>query len=236
MALDPRIKAVGFDMDGTFMHTHVDYAKLARVVDDELASLGVPPECIDFNDGSKLEMESGIRWLIEHGRGHLAAGIRQRVGDRATAVEMEHADEAEPFPGSVETLRELQARGYPVGILTRGGRHYAETVLGGAGVLREFDALVARDDFPEDEAKPSPKALQHLGERLGVRPQDILYLGDSKVDWLTAQAVGAPFIGVLSGGYTAADWQTRTGQPVHTLPHVADLLPLIRNGRLDDFC
>ena len=60
MALDPKIKAVGFDMDGTFMHTKVDYVKLARVVYDEFESLGVPDEILQ-TDNYKLTMDGGIR-------------------------------------------------------------------------------------------------------------------------------------------------------------------------------
>jgi len=227
MALDFRIKAVGFDMDGTFMHTRVDYVKMDNIVTDELLSLGVPETDIDRRDGSKMAMERGIAWLIAHGRADAAAGIRERVGVRATAVELEHADEAEPFPGSIDTLRLLKKRGYPVGVLTRGSRQYAETVLGNAGVLKEFDAVVARDDYPEEDSKPSPMALRHLGKRLGVPAENILYLGDHKVDWMTADAAGAEFIGVTSGSYSQQDWETKIGPQVRTIGCVGDLRDLL---------
>ncbi len=123
MALDPRIKAVGFDMDGTVMDTDVDYVKLARIVEDEYESLGVPEEIIE-RDRTEDSMVNGITWLQEH-RPESLDGIQDRINDRATAVECEHADVVKPFAGTVEIVEELRSRGYRVGILTRGGRDYA---------------------------------------------------------------------------------------------------------------
>lgn len=226
MALDPKIKAVGFDMDGTFMHTKVDYPKLARVVYDEFESLGVPEEVLQ-TDNYKLTMDGGIRWLLAHGKSEYVPGINERIGNRATEIEMENADIAVPFPGAVEVLDLLREKGYKVGILTRGGRKYATTVLEDAGVLRKFNAIVARDDYPEEEAKPNPLAMDHLAAALGVRSPEILYLGDGIVDFMTADASGAQFIGVETGPNTAEMWRNKAGKDVRTLPSVADLAKLI---------
>lgn len=226
MALDPKIKAVGFDMDGTFMHTKVDYVKLARVVYDEFESLGVPDEILQ-TDNYKLTMDGGIKWLVEHGKSEYVPGINERIGNRATEIEMEHADIAVPFPGAVEVLDLLKEKGYKVGILTRGGREYATTVLGNAGVLKKFNALVARDDYPEEEAKPNPLAMDHLAAALGVKSGEILYLGDGIVDFMTADASGAQFIGVETGPNTAEMWRKKAGNGVRTIPSVAELADLI---------
>jgi phosphoglycolate phosphatase-like HAD superfamily hydrolase len=56
-------------------------------------------------------------------------------------------------------------------------------------------------------AKPSPMAMRHLAEEMGVEPEEILYLGDNLGDWHTARDSGASFIGVLSGGCTLKDWE-----------------------------
>jgi phosphoglycolate phosphatase len=73
-------------------------------------------------------------------------------------------------------LRELRSRGYRIGVLTRGCREYAETALRIAGISDLLDAVVARDDHPEVEAKPSPIAMRHMAEAVGVRPDEITYV------------------------------------------------------------
>ena len=123
MALDPRIKAVGFDMDGTVMDTVVDYAKLGRVAPEEFRSLNVPEEIIQ-RDIEINTVENGIAWLEEHNPKSLE-GLQNRLNDRATVIECEHSDLAKPFPGTVEIIEEIRSKGYRVGILTRGGREYA---------------------------------------------------------------------------------------------------------------
>ena len=197
MALDPFIKAVGFDMDGTFMHTKVDYPKLARVVYDEFESLGVPEDIL-ITDNYKLTMDRGIEWLRTHGGSEHIPGINERIGRRATEIEMENAAIAVPYPGAVEVLDMLIGKGYKVGILTRGGRRYATTVLGEAGVLA-----------------------------LGVRSREILYIGDGIVDYMTADASGASFIGVETGPNSAEMWRRKVGKDVRTIPSVASLAEMI---------
>lgn len=226
MALDPRFKAVAFDMDGTFMRTKVDYVKLANVIFDELVVMGVPESAIIRSQGTKFELDSGMNWLRDNGRAEDVYKVYDRVSDRSTIIEMEYADISEPFEGAVETVDTLREKGYKTAILTRGGRSYAEYILKRSNVLDKFDALIARDDFPESEAKPSPKAMVNLGNALGVRPEEILFFGDHKFDWLTARDSGAGFYGVLTGGYNESDWMNADPE-IKILDSVASLLEMI---------
>lgn len=225
MALDAKIKAVGFDMDGTIMDTDVDYVKLANIVEDEFLELGVPQEVID-QDKVHKSMNHGIAWLKENNPQSLI-GMEKRIGDRATKIECANADKAKPFPGAVELIKELREKGYKVAILTRGGRAYAEMILNASGIFDLFDALVARDDYPQGEAKPSPKSMEHMCEKIGMKCDEVLYVGDGTVDWLTAQNSGAQFIGVESGETDREAWVKAAGPSVVTYPTVAGIRELI---------
>jgi phosphoglycolate phosphatase len=213
-------------MDGTFMDTKVDYIKLANVVFDELVDSGIPEKHIIRDKGPKSELDSGIKWLIENGRGKDIDVLYDKIADRSTRVEMEYADFSKPFDGAVETVLALRKRGYKTGILTRGGHSYAEYILGRSDVLDIFDAIVARDDFPYDESKPSPKAMMNLGNMMGVKPQEILYLGDHRMDWMTARDSGAGFFGVLTGGFSVDDWMD-ADPDISIIDSVASLLDII---------
>jgi len=227
MALDPKYKAVGFDMDGTFMHTKIDYVKLANAVYDELIDAGVPKYAIVRTEGTVVELESGVDWLRRNGRGDVASSLHKRIAGRSTQIEMEHADVSKPFEGAVEVVRTLREMGYKTGILTRGGHSYAEFILSKNKVMGLFDAIVARDDFPIEDAKPSPKAMMNLGKALGVTPAEMLFLGDSKQDWLTARDSGAGFYGVLTGGYQREDWHNLDPR-ISVIDGVASLMKMIK--------
>ena len=125
-----------------------------------------------------------------------------------------------------EMLKTLRARGYKVGVLTRGCREYAETALRIAGVDGCLDCLVARDDYPEEEAKPSPIAMEHTAGLLGLTPDRVLFLGDHKFDYQCAESSGAGFIGVLSGAYREEDWR-ELSEDIMLLPTVSQLVDLI---------
>lgn len=218
-------KAVVFDMDGTLLDTRIDYSRMTELVFSEMRSIGVPEYVLDDSGSTKFNIESGVEYLVAHGRKHELYDLEGRINGRAKALEMENADEALPINGSLELLDSLRQRGFLTGVLTRGSREYAEYVLKRCGAMGRLDALVCRDDHPEKDAKPSPRAMMHVAEALGVGTEDILYVGDHSYDHLCARDSGAGFIAVLTGTYDREDWE-RTGEDIPILGSVADMLTM----------
>jgi len=207
MIIDPGCRAICFDMDGTLLNTKVDYVRMAELIFDALERQGVPPEIVDRTQAYKLSVDSGFDWLRANGRGNEVYEVGDAISEAARDVEMERVDEAVPFPGVPEMLRRIREKGYMTGVLTRGCREYAEAALRISGVRDLLDAVVARDDFPESEAKPSPVAMKHMADAVGVSPAEILYMGDHKYDWMCAVDSSAKFVAVTSGTYSEADWR-----------------------------
>jgi len=226
MALSPEYKGIGFDMDGTFMRTHVDYLKLEKAVYEEFVAAGVPRPVIVLDNGVVEEVESGMNWLNINRDRKTVEGIRRRIGVRMTNVELEDAGDSAPFEGAVEVLNMLKDRGYKVGILTRGGKNYAHRILKANGVFDSFDAIVCRDSYPDEEAKPSPKAMENLGREMGLKPMEILYIGDHAYDWMTARDSGAGFYGVRTGGQGIRYWKD-IDERIEVLDSVKDLKDII---------
>ena len=225
MRIRERYKAVGFDMDGTLLDTRVDYQRMTEIVLDEMERIGVPDNAIDRSGGYKFNIDSGVEWLRSNGRGSDIFEINRRVSRAARDVEMEHVDKAVPFPGAVELIRALRSQDIRVGVLTRGCREYADGALSVSGVIDLLDHVVARDDHPEEEAKPSPVAMEHLAHGLGVSPEDILFVGDHSFDMICAKESGAGFVGVLSGTYGRMDWE-KIGE-TRIIDTVADLIEFL---------
>ena len=221
----PGIKAVGFDLDGTFLKTHVDYSKLDRVDRDICERHGIPFDELVF-PGIKRPRFPIREWLEAHGRGDEFPGINKEMDDLCTLIEKEFVHEAEPFPGSAECIDRIRSKGLKVGILTRGSREYADAALGNCGLAESFDAIVGRDYSDYDNAKPSPIAMREFAKELGVDPGEILYLGDNIADYISARDAGASFIGVLSGSADEKDWKGQDPEMVvlHYAGDVADLL------------
>ena len=226
VVLKPGVKAVVFDIDGTMMLTHVDYSRLDRAAYDHLTSIGVPESELEMMNNA-ASLTSGYAWLTANGRGDEIDAVERAVGDRLTEIEMENPAEAVAVPGIVECIRTLKEKGFKVAALTRGGRTYAEHVLGGAGILELLDIVAARDDHPYTEGKPNRLAMERTAFALGAQPSEVLFVGDTATDWKTSVASGCQFIGVTTGPVDEDKWHEIAGEDVNILPSAADVTSVL---------
>lgn len=223
MKIDHRFKAICFDMDGTLLETVIDYEKLGTAVSDTLVAIGVPVTRINAHDTEADMIRRGSEYLHSIGKEMSFDDISDLVNERCKDIEMEHALESMPFPGTVELLEKIKGEGYKTGLLTRGQRAYAETAMSHCGILGYMDAVEAFDDHPTGEQKPNPIAMEYLAEGLGIEPNEILYVGDSVWDYFCARDAGSSFIGICAGEYGQRKWEKYAGE-VELVDSVADLL------------
>ena len=222
-----KIKAVGFDLDGTLFETHVDYSSLYDCDKVVLKKHGIPFLDV-FGDNPEIKrIREPIRlWLVQHSREDEFAQICKEIDELSLFYEEQFVTDAKEYPRSIECMRELKSKGVKIGLLTRGGHHYAETVLKQFGVYELMDAVVGRDYTCYDEAKPSPIAMMHFAKELGVKPDEILYLGDNLTDYRSAVGAGATFIGVLSGAASLESWN-RVSPGMRVIDYAGDVVDII---------
>ena len=113
-----------------------------------------------------------------------------------------HADEVMTdgtvwIDGAREAVLGLHTAGLQIAIVSQKPRYRIEDVLGRAGLIGVFDAVIAGDDVPE--LKPDPRGLLVALERLTTEPKASLYVGDTVIDAEAAARAGVPFVAVLSG-------------------------------------
>jgi len=217
--------AIGFDMDQTLLNTQIDYDRLSGVSFNEMRRIGVPENIIDESKSSKFNRDRGMEYLRNNGRHDDADLVAERIFGIFEEIEMERVACAKPFEGAVDMLMYLKNKGYKIGVLTKGSRPYATAALTISGVIDMLDALVCREGRDESETKPSPAAMGYLADALGVKPADILFIGDNEVDYLCARDSGADFIGVLSR-YTEDDWKALSDD-IRMIGSVADLTGIL---------
>lgn len=218
------IRAVGFDLDGTFMKTRVDYSKLDSADRRVCLEHGIPFDDIDFGDSPKRPRAPIRAWLEANGRGDEFQNVSDDIDRAFTECECEFVHEAVPFPGSAECIPLLKSKGLKVGLLTRGSLEYATRALG--PLFDGFDFVMGRDHSDYDNAKPSPKAMVEFAEELGVRPEEILYVGDNSTDWMSAHGAGARFVGVRTGSGSDAMWAS-IDPSIPVIDHAGDVVDLL---------
>jgi phosphoglycolate phosphatase len=173
--------AVIFDLDGTLLNTLDD---LADGVNYAMAAAGCPLRSVEE---VRSFVGNGILKLIER-----ALPPERRSGEEVantlsvfTAYYSAHcADKTAPYRGVTELVADLTAKGIPMSVFS----NKDEGVT--AVLCRRFfgDAFAAviggRKDLPK---KPAPDGVVFALQAMGVERENVLYVGDSDVDILTAR-------------------------------------------------
>jgi HAD superfamily hydrolase (TIGR01549 family) len=221
------IRAIVFDLDNTLVSSNIDYAKLKLAVLDELAKAGVPDSLLDEKDSVVENFIRGKDYL----QGNLNESQLQQFSDRLDKIlmriELERVDQVREIEGAISLVNSLKESGYEVGILTRGSRGYATTILDRTGFNGQLIHLVCRDDYPLEEAKPNRLAMDRIAEKLHCRSEDCLFIGDHPMDLECAKMSGAAFVGVLTGSTDKEKWRQTGCESV--IDSVVDLPRLLKD-------
>ena len=127
------------------------------------------------------------------------------------------------LPGAIEMLRHLQEQNLAAAILTNKPRRVTEVLQPQLRQAFPWQAILC----PEDTGapKPDPCGIQQLIQRNQLTPEEVLFVGDSAVDFSTGKNAGVLTLG-LRGGYG----QITPPEPDHWLDRISELTPLIEGS------
>jgi HAD superfamily hydrolase (TIGR01509 family) len=116
----------------------------------------------------------------------------------------------QPYAGVGAFLADLRGRGVAVAIWTGRDRATTEALLQEHKLGGYFDTIVCGDDLPTH--KPDPAGLVEIVRRLGVQPQETLFVGDADVDVLGGAACGVDTLLIrhtreIAGHITEKSWR-----------------------------
>ena len=111
--------------------------------------------------------------------------------------------ELECCPGMVGVLERLRAEGRRLGIVTAKRRETIELAFARLPLREHFEVVVTSDDT--ERHKPDPEPILFALERLGARPDEAAYVGDSPFDVAAARGAGVRAIAVTWGGMHDVD-------------------------------
>lgn len=109
------------------------------------------------------------------------------------------ADIISPFPGMIELIKGLKAKGYKTAVVTSRLRRTTMEGLEKYGLDKIFDAIVTMEDCSKHKPDPEP-ALIAL-EKLDSKREETMMIGDSKYDIGCANNAGVTSVLV---GWTVA--------------------------------
>lgn len=146
----------------------------------------------------------GLRESIEALYGDIPAEQAQALAKQYNANYYASESEILLFSGAVETIAELNRRGFKLAVATGKGRRGLDFALEHSGLGRHFHATRTVD---ECFSKPHPQMLDELMDDLVVLPERTLMIGDTSYDLHMAKNAGVNAVGVTYGAQSSDQWQ-----------------------------
>lgn len=184
-------RAILFDLDGTLLDS---VPTIIRVTRETLASMG-----IDGVDDVTIRHAIGIPLKVQAHR--FAPGREQQFLDDYRATYLQNLnDDHRLFPGTLEMLAALRAKGYLTAVVTSKNIRGTTKAIELSGMSGLFDCVITADDV--EHYKPDPEPIQKAMALLGVTPEESIYVGDSAFDIEMAQRAGVEMVAVSWGART----------------------------------
>ncbi|MBQ9518409.1 MAG: HAD family hydrolase [Firmicutes bacterium] len=187
-----KYKLAVFDMDGTILNTLDD---LAGGVNYALAKAGMPVRTVEY-----------VRSIVGNGifttlRLCAPEGIsEEKIAELhkyfALYYEEHRADNTRPYDGVPELLKKLRQTGINTAVVSNKSDISVKPLA-----QQYFPDLfdMALGVTPDIEKKPAPDMANIIINNFGLDKKDVVYIGDSEVDIMTAQNTGIDCISVTWG-------------------------------------
>ncbi len=191
------IKAVVIDLDGTLLDTAPDLADAAIAMAEEL---GLPP--VDLAT-VKTYIGNGVSRLVKRVLTRdMNAEPDAALFARALPAYEKHyganvSRKSRVFPGVLEGLAAFKQAGFRVACITNKAEKFTLPLLRDTQLIEYFELVLSGDTLPKK--KPDPLPLLHACAHFGIRPSELLLIGDSLNDAQAARAAGCPVFCVPYG-------------------------------------
>ncbi len=201
-----RVEAVLFDFDGTLTRPHsLDFLSFRK-------SIGCPAD----------------QFILEFIQETMSPPEKRRALDQLDQFEFEAASRSEPNSGAEDLILYLANLKIPLGIISRNSRRSIQRALQNFQRIKEshFEISISRDE--EVEPKPSPAGVLLAAEKMEVRVDQMLVVGDFILDIDAGNRAGAPTVLLTNGGDGAASSQSSPDYVINQLPELKDLVRYLR--------
>lgn len=207
-------RAVIFDLDGTLTDT---LESIAYTTNLTLSRFGLPPfekERYRYFVGDGTDVM--LRKALLNAQGGSLSLLEQAQEEYLKLFEKYCGYHVRPYEGITELLGELKARGVKTAVLSNKPHPRTLDVVETFFGKESFDYVQGLE--PGIERKPSPEGVFKIMGKLGVKSEELLYVGDTDTDMKTGRAAGAFTAGVLWGFRDRQELETNGADVIISKP------------------
>lgn len=200
------LRAIVFDLDGTLIHSKIDFMKMKQRMIKILEENGISEGVLTPKETTVVTLEKTENLWDRAGKPEKERiEVRSQLNDVMNEEELGVIPRITEVEGAAVALRDLKDMGYKLAILTRSHYAYAVEALEKIEVHEHFEVILGRDETPRP--KPYPEALGHTVKLLGLKIDEIVFVGDNHIDFQSAENSGCSFIGVRTGSRHRDPWE-----------------------------
>lgn len=197
------MKSIIFDLDGTLLYTLED---INDAINFALLSFNLRPNSIEE---TRKFVGNGAKTLVLRSMYHrydVRLFLKNTLFDQIYSLYMEkylsiRLNKTKPYDGIVDVLNELKSKGYNLAVLSNKPARDTTAIINNY-FNNIFDIVLGSND--NYNLKPDPTLLNHIISYFGTNKENVIYVGDSLVDILTARNANVKCISV-SYGYNDKD-------------------------------
>lgn len=183
------IKAILFDMDGVLVDSLRTNFYAFNAAIEKFGKEGISPK----------------KFREEFWGTYIEQGIKAVFGDisRQKLVEIaeEYASQVTRFveytriyPETKGVLTELTKRNLKIGVITNTKRKSVDTIIDQVGLTGYFAIIIYGDEVKKP--KPAPDGIIKAYESLGLRPSEVIYVGDNSQDIIAGKSARCLTVGI----------------------------------------
>ena len=213
-------KLVIFDLDGTLLDTIADLAESANYA---LKQLGYPTHDVET---IRTFVGNGINKLLERAlppHEQTEENVMRMRSHFVPYYNVHNADLSSPYPGIVNLLEDLQAKGIQIAVASN--KYQAATVKLVKQYFPDIDFVEILGQREGINVKPDPTIVFDILKKAKVSCEETLYVGDSGVDMQTAINAGVDAVGVTWGFRPRAELESF--RPMGLIDKAKELLDFI---------
>ncbi len=222
------LRGIVFDLDGTLVHSSIDFNIMKKRMIKFLVDNGIPEGFFTPNQTTVVIMALSEQFFRENGHSEKEISrLCNSLEEIMNQGELEAISDVSEIEDVQKALKSLINDRYKLAVLTRSHHTYAVKVLKKIGVFENFDLVLGRGETPKP--KPYPEALEHTAKLLRLNLKEIIFVGDNHIDASSSANADVPFIGVKTGPRGDRSWGTKI--PKILLNSVADLPKFLENNK-----